>query len=70
MHVVITMMVMFVTFFTMCITVPMIVIVIVSPFHEQRFHVGELRNRYLFSIRNILDGFFHKRFHFWANPDN
>ena len=70
MHVVITMMVMCVTFFAVIMIVVVLIIIIVSPFHEQRFHVFELRNRYLFSGGNVADGLFHERFHLRPNPDN
>jgi hypothetical protein len=54
MHVVIAVMVIAVTFFTAAWVV-MFVIVVIRPFHEQRFHACKLGNRHLFCSECFAD---------------
>ena len=70
MHVVLAMMVMVVTFFAIGMVMVTFVIVVVSPFHEQRFHACQFGNGDLFLRRNFTRGFLHERFHLWTNPDH
>ncbi|MNP12702.1 hypothetical protein D3C76_1049490 [compost metagenome] len=53
MHVVLAVMVMVVTFFTLGMIMVVIAVVVVSPFHEQRFHARKLSNGDLFLRRNF-----------------
>ena len=70
MHVVFTVMVMVVTFFAMSMVVVVFVALVLSPFHQQRFHSGQLTNRHLFLRRDLFSGFLHERFHLRTNPDD
>lgn len=70
MHVVITVMVMCVTFFRVSMVVIVFILIIVSAFYEQQFHRIQFRNGDQPGIRNLARGLFHKRFHFRPDPDD
>ena len=70
MHVVLAVMVILITFFTVSMMMVMFVTVVIRAFHEQRFHAGKCGNRNLFFARDLFCRLLHKRFHFWSNPDH
>lgn len=68
MHIVNTVMVIAVTFFSCAMVMTMVIVIVVRPGDEQRFDPIQLGNRHLFIRRNALRRLIHKGFHFRTNP--
>lgn len=68
MHIVDTVMVIAVTFFRWAMVMTMMIVIVVSAGHQQRFDPIQLCDSHLFIRRNALRRLIHKGFHFRTDP--